>query len=76
MNQPAINYKKSQTVLIYEDPITQTKPEGHAVLLRKLSEDEYFERWIVRFEDLGHEDKNVERVVPKYPQTEEVKTNG
>ena len=74
MNQPAIKYKKSQTVLIYEDPITQTKPEGQAVLLRKLSEDEYFERWIVRFESAGNEEPNVERKISKYPQTEEVKT--
>jgi hypothetical protein len=61
-----IKHQKSQSIMIYEDPVTQTKPEGHAVLLRKLSEDEYFERWIVRFESAGNEEPNVERRISKY----------
>jgi hypothetical protein len=55
--------------MIYEDPVTQTKPEGEAVLLRKVSEDEYSERWIVRFTGSNPYDPNVERIISKYPES-------
>ena len=70
MNQP-VNYQRSQVVMIYEDPVTQTKPEGEAVLLRKVSEDEYSERWIVRFTNSSEDFSpcNVERIISRYPET-------
>jgi hypothetical protein len=45
---------KGQAVMIYQDPITETKQEGAAVLLRRSSGDPLdqlprCETWLVRF---------------------------
>ena len=43
--------KVGQIVTIYEDPLTELKPEGKAVLLEKTEmETEDAEYWIVSFE--------------------------
>ena len=43
---------KLNIVMIYEDPITQTKPEDKARLLHKISNTgDGLEVWSVRFED-------------------------
>lgn len=42
--------KRGDTVTIYEDPITREKPEGQAVLLKRIdSADSDMERWRVQF---------------------------
>jgi hypothetical protein len=43
--------QKGDVVMIYEDPITEQKPEGKAELLKKVGGDEEVEQWIVRFLD-------------------------
>lgn len=49
--------KKGDVVTIFEDPITETKPEGKATLIRLLDRDmgiwegRQFKRWAVRFHD-------------------------
>lgn len=42
--------KAGDTVMIYEDPMTQKKPEGKAVLVGKIAETQVMERWNVKFE--------------------------
>jgi hypothetical protein len=46
--------KKGDTVTVYEDPITQNKPEGRAILVNQIKverwSDAQLERWDVRFE--------------------------
>jgi len=42
--------KTRDTVMIYEDPITQQKPEGIATLIKKIDDlGDGLERWNVRF---------------------------
>lgn len=48
--------KPKQIVDVYEDPMTCLKLEGKAELIKKVSEDEYFEKWEVRFEGCEEED--------------------
>lgn len=65
--------KKGDVVTIYEYPVTQEKPEGQAVLLRKVSdgvlyqlgdsEDLYLELWKVRFLGWREEYGPVERSI-------------
>lgn len=46
--------KVHDTVMIYQDPITQLKPEGKAVLLHKIQDfSDGLEYWKVRFVDDG-----------------------
>ena len=60
--------KVGEIVMIYEDPITRQKPEGKAVLLRKIADmGDSLERWAVRFEGDGADsiyERNI-RVEPK-----------
>ncbi len=50
------------TVTIYQDPITETMPEGEAVLLHKLSDlGDGLERWKVCFK--GEDGGVYERIV-------------
>ena len=53
--------KKGDTVMVYEDPLTEQKPEGEAVLLKR--QDfclNGMERWQVRFVSDGFVcDRNV-----------------
>jgi hypothetical protein len=42
--------KPGDTVTIYKDPITKTKPEGRATLVRFIAEVHGGEMWEVRFE--------------------------
>lgn len=54
--------KKGQVVTIYEDPITQTKVEGQARLLRKECDlGDGLEYWAVKF--LGYEDITLHRTI-------------
>ncbi len=46
--------KKNDIVMIYEDPITQERPEGKAILLECIDNDRNPERWIVRFKSDGY----------------------
>ena len=48
-----MNLKKGLKVKVYEDPLTQQKLEGEAVLIRKIAEYKNLplEIWFVRFED-------------------------
>jgi hypothetical protein len=43
--------KRGSRVTIYEDPITKTKPEGEAKLVKQISYDPQCERWYVDFGD-------------------------
>ena len=51
--------KRGDKVTIYQDPITELRPEGTARLIRKLGHDDggsfTLERWIVRFEGDGYD---------------------
>ncbi len=52
--------EKGQKVTVYQDPMTEQKPEGEAILLRKLGEDPpeanpRLEAWWVRFLEDGFE---------------------
>lgn len=38
-----------KTIMIYEDPLTCEKPEGNALLIKKIKEDRNFQYWRVRF---------------------------
>ena len=38
-----------KTMMIYEDPLTCEKPEGNALLIKKIKEDGNFQYWRVRF---------------------------
>ena len=44
------SFKRDQTVSIFEDPYTQKRLEGKAVLKGCLQIDKEMEYWIVRFE--------------------------
>ena len=46
--------RKGQIITIYEDPLTERKPEGEARLLRKIAENDEFEDWEVEFLDNGY----------------------
>lgn len=46
-----MNHKKGEILMIYEDPLTQTKEEGWAKLLRKIMEHDRSEYWRVEFLD-------------------------
>jgi len=41
--------KKGETVIVYTDPLTQSKPEGSAKLLKKEFVNGKLEYWKVRF---------------------------
>ena len=43
--------KKGQFVNVYEDPVTETKLEGKAKLIRKYTDYTGGEQWLVKFED-------------------------
>ena len=44
--------KRGQQVIIYEDPVTEQKPEGIAILVKQLPYTmPGYERWTVRFPD-------------------------
>lgn len=46
--------KAGDIVTIYEDPLTEQKPEGKAKLVQKVNEDELgLERWLVEFVEDG-----------------------
>jgi len=54
--------KVHELVTIYEDPITQQKPEGKAILLHKISDfPDGLERWKVCFE--GEDGRVYERTI-------------
>ena len=54
--------KVHQTVMIYQEPITETKPEGKAVLLHRIgSLSDGLERWKVCFE--GDDGEVYERII-------------
>lgn len=68
MSGPTQQLKQSQVVMIYEDPYTRLKPEGQAVLLRRLAVlggVPAAERWMVRFVTVETEDHNYERNVER-----------
>jgi hypothetical protein len=58
---------EGQTVTVYQDPLTETKVEGRAVLLEKIDcvgvwfNDQIIDRWLVIFD--GRNDFPVERDV-------------
>ena len=41
---------KRRTVTIYEDPLTETKPEGQATLKQRIRTDAELEYWLVLFD--------------------------
>jgi len=60
---------KGDEIIIYEDPITKQKPEGEAVLIKKLGtcgfwEGKELQRWEVRF-IAGDWTKTFERAILK-----------
>ena len=55
--------RKHTKVMIYEDPMTETKPEGKALLLRKMHDEAGMERWKVCF--VGEDGAVYERVIKK-----------
>ena len=45
--------KQGQRVMIYQDPATKQKPEGYAILLKRISEmesDPGMQYWLVKFD--------------------------
>lgn len=57
--------QKGDEIIIWEDPITKTKPEGMARLIKLTyrDPDELFERWIVHFLSDESLDDRYERVI-------------
>ena len=52
--------KKGDRVMIYNNPVTETNPEGQATLVRRVRKSRFrgeCDRWLVRFDgdDLGAE---------------------
>jgi hypothetical protein len=45
--------KPGSRVTVYQDPITKTKPEGVATLIRLLADDAPLQRWAVKFHSDG-----------------------
>lgn len=54
--------KKGDKVMIYEDPVTQLKPEGEAKLIKKIEEHHGMEYWVVNFLSDGYD---VQRSIKK-----------
>lgn len=48
-HQPVREFKPGDRVMIYEDPLTEQKPEGIAVLVKHIHESNGIETWKVRF---------------------------
>ncbi len=61
----AATYRPGETVKVYIDPVSQTKPEGEAELVEHLDTVGHLERWSVRFPKLGN------RTFPRYIKSRE-----
>jgi hypothetical protein len=59
-------YRPGETVKVYIDPVSQTKPEGEAKLVEHLDNVRKLERWSVRFNDASQN-----KTFPRYIKARE-----
>lgn len=63
--------KTGDIVMVYEDPITEQKPESKVKLLKLITSDGYLEHWEVKFLDDGMVTQRNIKVKPPFHQKKE-----
>ena len=63
--------RKGHVVTIYEDPLTETKPEGKAELIKLIGEYDSLEEWEIRFCDDNFECSRFIKRLPTEQESEE-----